>query len=162
MLNKKVLLLYLKNLKKMKKLILIAFLLVGITSFAQEKMEGQNRMSPEQRDQMRVKKLTAELNLTSAQQQQMSEIIAHQSKKREEFRAQRKENKEGGMKPSPEQRVAMKEQMEKEKQEFDAKMKGILTPQQYEKYVIMKDEKRAEVKEKMQERKNNFQPAGNK
>ena len=49
----------------MKKLFVVALLLVGTSTFAQERMgENNDKLTPEQRVNLQVKKLTKELNLS--------------------------------------------------------------------------------------------------
>ncbi len=76
-----ILLLYLKNTKqyKMKKLFIAALLVFGITSFAQERRATTERakmeqMTPEQRNQLHLKKMTLELDLNASQQKEMSKV----------------------------------------------------------------------------------------
>ena len=81
----------------MKKLIIAALLMTGMASFAQEqqheKKQRMEQLSPEQRNELRLKKLTLELNLNSAQQKEMSKLIAEQSAKRsEELQQHRAQN----------------------------------------------------------------------
>ena len=74
---------------KMKNLMMIALLVFGLNSFAQDSSKKSNtqneteKMSVEQRNQLRLKKLTLDLSLTDSQQKEMSKIIAEQSVKRE-------------------------------------------------------------------------------
>ncbi len=64
----------------MKKLIIAALLVVGMTSFAQDKKEMGTRhdraemekFTPEQRNQLMLKKMTLELDLNASQQKEMS------------------------------------------------------------------------------------------
>lgn len=81
----------------MKKLIIAALLVIGVSSFAQgqnqtEKKSNKNqreRLSPEQRSQAQLDKMTTELNLDAKQQEQIKPIIAEQTAKREAMRAER-------------------------------------------------------------------------
>lgn len=135
----------------MKKLILIALLVVvGMTSFAQvEKLgkAGMEKLTPEQRQEKHLKRLTAELNLTAEQRVQIRKIIAEQSTKREGM----KSNQE---KPTEEQKAAFKKQREEEKAVMNEKMKKILSAEQFEKWNTLKEKgkaKMAELKEKKSE-----------
>lgn len=127
----------------MKKLIIAALLLVGMTSFAQErnKMEKRDgraemeKFTPEQRNELMLKKMTLDLDLSAKQQDQMKSIIAEKSDKRDEMMKVRKENKE---KPTRDERFAMKSKMMDEQIAMKAKMKNILSPEQYAKWDAMK------------------------
>jgi hypothetical protein len=129
----------------MKKLIIAALLLVGMTSFAQErnKMEKRDgraemeKFTPEQRNELMLKKMTLDLNLSAKQQDQMKSIIAAKSDKRNEMMKVRKENKE---KPTRDERFAMKSKMMDEQIAMKAKMKSILSPEQFAKWDTMKAE----------------------
>jgi len=124
----------------MKKLFLVALLVVGLATFAQERKERPSRaemekMSPEQRNELHLKKMTSELDLNAKQQEQISQIISEKSTKREAMKTERK-NK-----------------MLEEKKEMDEKMKKILTPEQYEKWNANKEKRRGQMKERMHDRK---------
>jgi hypothetical protein len=127
----------------MKKLIIAALLLVGMTSFAQErnKMEKRDgraemeKFTPEQRNELMLKKMTLDLDLSAKQQDQMKSIIAEKSAKRDAMMKLRQENKE---KPTRDERFAMKSKMMDEQITMKAKMKSILSPEQFAKWDAMK------------------------
>jgi hypothetical protein len=137
----------------MKKVLIAALLIVGLSSFAQERRERPNRaemenLTPEQRNQLIVKKMTLELDLNAKQQGQISQIIAEQSAKRETMKAERKASSE---KPTTEERFAMKNKMLDEQIAMKAKMKSILSPEQFTKWEAMKEkhqEKRGDRNER--------------
>jgi len=136
---------YFYNLKtiEMKKLFIAALLIVGMTSFAQDRKERPGReamenLTPDQRNQLMLKKMTLELDLTAKQQEQMSKVIAEQTAKREAMKASRKAATE---KPTSDERFAMKNKMLDEQIAMKAKMKGILSPEQFTKWEAMKEER---------------------
>lgn len=144
----------------MKKVLIAALLLVGLTGFAQDRKERPNRdemekLTPEQRNEKRLKKLTADLDLNTKQQEQVSKIIAEQGPKRDAMKAKREDFKANQEKPSPEERAAFKKQMMDEKNAMDAQMKAILTPQQFVKWTENNEKRRDKMKERMHERRNN-------
>lgn len=128
----------------MKKLIIATLLVVGMTSFAQDKKEMEKRpnraemekFTPEQRNQLMLKKMTLELDLNAKQQEQMKQIIAEQTTKREAMKSSRKANQE---KPTSEEVFAMKNKMLDEQIAMKNKMKAILSPEQFEKWDAMKE-----------------------
>ncbi|WP_052257169.1 hypothetical protein [Flavobacterium sp. AED] len=128
----------------MKKLIIAALLVVGMSSFAQDKKEMEKRprrdemekFTPEQRNQLMLKKMTLDLDLNAKQQEQMKQIIAEQSTKREAMRTARKANQE---KPTSDELFAMKNKMLDEQIVMKNKMKSILSPEQFEKWDAMKE-----------------------
>jgi len=128
----------------MKKLIIITLLIVGMSSFAQNRKERPERymmekLSPEQRNQLMLKKMTLELDLNAKQQKQVEQIIAEKSAKREAMRAERKAKKEDGKMPTADERFVMKNRMLDEQIAMKAKMKNILSPEQFEKWNSLKE-----------------------
>lgn len=145
----------------MKKLFIAALLFVGITSFAQDgdgsdmdqrpAREQRERMTPEQRNEKQLKKLTSDLTLDTKQQEQVKQLIAERSAKAEKLREARKEQREKGSKLTAEQREAFKKEMTAEADANDAKMKGILTADQYTKWKKIQEENKDKAKDKMRE-----------
>ena len=142
----------------MKKLFIAALLFVGVASFAQDAdnatqdhKEHRERMTPEQRNEKQLKKLTTELSLDANQQAQVKQLLADRSAKAEKFREARQANKNSDTKPTAEEREAFKKEMMAEKDANDAKMKGILTADQYTKWKAIQAENKEKAKEKMKE-----------
>lgn len=141
----------------MKKLIAVALLLVGITSFAQEKpIEDRKaqraemaKLTPEQRNQLRLKEATLELDLTASQQKEMAKIIAEQQTKRDAIIAESKAKKADSKKPTSDEIFVMKNKMLDEKIAMKEKMKKILTPEQLEKWEKMNHHKKSAIKKGM-------------
>ena len=146
----------------MKKLFIAALLLVGIASFAQDTDMGQNssretreQLTPEQRNEKQLKKITTELNLNTAQQEQVKLFIAEKSAKATELRKARKSQKEKSTALTAEQKESYKKQMIAEKDANDAKMKEILTADQYAKWKTIQEENRKKARHQMKEYKRN-------
>ncbi len=128
-------------------------LFVGIASFAQAQKE---RLTPEQRNEKQLQKLTTELNLDANQQTQVKQLLADRSAKAEKMRESRQEQKESGTKPTAAEREAFKKEMMAEKEANDAKMKSILNTDQYTKWKTIQEENKDKAREKMKEyRKDN-------
>jgi len=124
----------------MKKLFIAALLFVGVVSFAQDINQKSTRdqrenLTPEQRNEKHLQKLTSELSLDKKQQDQVKQLLAERSTKAEKFKASRKYSK---TKPTDAEREAFKKQMETEKAANDAKMKSILNADQYTKWTALK------------------------
>jgi len=142
----------------MKKLMMIALLVFGLNSFAQDngkKANNQNeseKMSVEQRNQLKLKKLTLDLSLTDSQQKEMSKIITEQSAKREAAIAQRKADKEKGVKPTADERFAKENQMLDERIALKARVKKILNADQFEKWEKSNENKEARFKQHVEKR----------
>lgn len=140
----------------MKKLLIAALLFVGIASFAQEadqkpSREPKEKLTPEQRNEKQLKKITSELNLDANQQAQVKQLLADRSAKAEKYKEDRKSKKESGAKLTTEDKVAFRKQMMDEKAANDAKMKSILNDDQYKKWTSIQEENREKAKEKMKE-----------
>lgn len=89
----------------MKKLCIAALLFVGIAGFAQETnqkpaREQRERLTPEQRNEKQLQKLTSELNLDANQQTQVKQLLADRSAKAEKFREERAAKKDNNTKPT--------------------------------------------------------------
>ena len=143
----------------MKKLALIVLLVVGLSTYAQEgkKQERQGaereRLSPEQRNQLQLKKMTLDLNLNESQQKEIAKILEEQSTKRQAEKATFKDNKDKGVKPTAEERFAMKNKKLDEAIAVKAKVQKVLTPEQFKKWEDMKKENRENMKERMEKRR---------
>ena len=147
----------------MKKLFMAALLFVGVASFAQDgdaemdqkpMREQRERLTPEQRNEKQLKKLTSELTLDAKQQEKVKQLIAERSVKTEKLREARKEQREKGTKLTAEQREAFKKEMTAEMDANDTKMKEILTADQYTKWKKNQEENKDKVRDKMREHKN--------
>lgn len=130
-------------------------LATGLASFAQEadRMEKQ-RLSPKQRNQLRLKQMTLDLDLSAAQQKEMAKVIAEQSANREKLIAERKSSKEARKEFSKDEQFAQRKAMLDQKIAMKARVKQILTPEQYAKWESRKGHK-AVAKEKRMKMKHN-------
>ena len=142
----------------MKKLFIAALLVVGMTSFAQEKKARPERakmeqMTPEQRNQLHLKKMTLELDLNASQQKEMSKVIAEQSAKREAKMAERKATKDSVKKLTSDEIFAKKSKMLDEQIVMKERVKKILTPEQYKKWDDMKSKRHHGMKKRMMHHK---------
>ena len=145
----------------MKKLFIAALLFVGVASFAQDAdqdptqghKEHKERMTPEQRNEKQLKKLTSELSLDANQQTQVKQLLADRSAKAEKFREARQAKKDSDVKPTAAEKEAFKKEMMAEKEANDAKMKSILNADQYTKWKAIQEENKDKAREKMKEYK---------
>ena len=143
----------------MKKLIIAAMLFVGVASFAQDMAQKpardqRERITPEQRNEKQLKKLTSELTLDANQQAQVKQLLADRSAKAEKLREARQANRDSNTKPTAAEREAFKKEMLAEKDANDAKMKSILNADQYTKWKKIQEENKDKAREKMREYKN--------
>ena len=118
----------------MKKLIVAALLVVGLTTYAQEKegrKAGKEKLTTEQKVNLQVKKMTKDLDLNEKQTKDVRALVTKQVEKREDIKAQ----------------------IQAEKEAVTVEMKKILTAEQYAKWEKNREEKIENFKEKMSERK---------
>ena len=118
----------------MKKLIVAALLVVGLTTYAQEKegrRAGKEKLTSEQKVNLHVKKMTKDLDLNEKQTKDVRALVTKQVEKREDIKAQ----------------------IQAEKEAVTVEMKKILTAEQYAKWEKNREEKIENFKEKMSERK---------
>ena len=147
------------NIENMRKLVLMAILVVGITTFAQEKKEERKeKFTSEQRVDFQVKKITKELDLNDNQVNQVKALIAKEVEKREAKKAEMKSKRAEQTKPSKEEKEARRNEMKANQEAMKAEMKKILTSDQYTKWELKQEER----KEKMIDRlKENNKPSEN-
>lgn len=142
----------------MKKLFIAAMLLVGIASFAQDTdqktaAEQKEKLTPEQRSEKQLKKLTTELSLDANQQAQVKQLLAERSAKAEKFREAREAKKNSDVKPTAAEKEAFKNEIKAEKEANDAKMKAILNADQYVKWHSLQEKNKDKAREKIKEYK---------
>lgn len=146
----------------MKKLIIAALLVIGVSSFAHgqnqtEKKSNKNqreRLSPEQRSQAQLDKMTTELNLDAKQQEQIKPIIAEQTAKREAMRAERMASNEKQKELSSGEREVLRQKRAEEKTAMDNKLKAILFPEQLKKMKAIEEANREKMREAREARDN--------
>ena len=139
----------------MKKLFVLALLLVGTTIIAQErnrKHQGNKmeQFTPEQQNQLMLKKMTLELDLNDSQQKEMSAVISDKIAKKEAHKAEMKAMKEKGVKPSNDERFAMHMKMLDEQIATKKRMEKILNAKQFEKWASLKEDHKEDRQDKIQ------------
>lgn len=138
----------------MRKLFLMALLVVGTTTFAQRpRGEKNEKLTPEQRVDFQLKKMTKDLNLTDKQTEQVKALISKEVEKREARRAEMKAKREEQVKPSKEEMEARKAKMKANQDEMKSEMKKILTADQYAKWEQKLEERKDKIIEKMKEKR---------
>ncbi|MEB8330756.1 hypothetical protein OO009_15465 [Flavobacteriaceae bacterium KMM 6897] len=129
----------------MKKVILLGLLMIGFIGLAQnERGEQRHRgnqddLSPEQMATLQTKRMTLTLDLTEAQQQQIQKVHLEQATSRKAKMMEMKAKKESGemTKPTSEERYVMQTAKMDQQIAQKAKMKQILSKEQYEKWEKM-------------------------
>lgn len=145
----------------MKKLIIAIALGMGIACFAQEAPQKPKRgdrgemqnMTPEQRVQKQVEKMTKDLSLDAKQQESVSNLLTEKSVKAQEARNKREAQRSSGEKMTDEQRDAFRTAMQAERKDTEDKMKAILTADQYKKWSAQRAENEDRMRERMRERR---------
>ena len=125
-----------------------AILMIGMTSFAQDKAPKSERaamekLTPEQRNQLQLKELTLQLDLNAFQQSEMAKILADASAKREATKASYKAKTEKGQKMTATERFEMKNKMLDEKIAMKEKLKKVLSEEQMGKWEKIQEEKKS-------------------
>lgn len=141
----------------MKKLIVVALLSLSISGFAQEKKNRMNeerpQMTAQQQNELQVKKLTLELDLTAQQQKEIAKIVEQKQKKREAMRSEFKTKKAEEKKLTSDEKFVLKRNMLDEQIAHKNEMKKILTPEQFEKWEKMSNHKKDNMKKGMHKMK---------
>ena len=135
----------------MKRLIIALVLGMGLTGFAQEATPKSSRANmekstPEQRQEKHLAHLTKELNLDAKQQEAVGEILAEKNVKAQDAKSQKESRKASGDKMTAEEKTAFKTKLLAEKADTDAKMKAILSADQYQKWIAMREENKEKMK----------------
>lgn len=131
----------------MKKLLVAALLVVGMTTFAQEQVKEQKApMTTEQKVESQVKRMTKEFNLNDKQVQEIKTIVAKEVEMKAAAKADMEARKASGVKLPKEEVKARKAKSQEDEIAMDANMKKILNAEQYAKWA----QKQQERKEKME------------
>jgi protein CpxP len=131
----------------MKKLLVAALLVVGMTTFAQEQVKEQKApMTTEQKVESQVKRMTKEFNLNDKQVQEIKTIVAKEVEMKAAAKADMEARKASGVKLTKEEVKARKAKSQEDEIAMDANMKKILNADQYAKWA----QKQQERKEKME------------
>ena len=138
---------------KMKNLIIALAFGMGLTGFAQEATPKPNKadmekMTPEQRQQKQLAYLTKELTLDAKQQEAVGKILSDKKVKMQDVKEQKDTRKASGDKLTPEERTAFRNTMQAEKADTEAKMKAVLSADQYQKWLNLREESKSKMKEK--------------
>ncbi|MGX7666975.1 hypothetical protein [Flavobacterium pedocola] len=137
----------------MKNLAVAVIAFIGLTVQAQERKMEQVNLTPEQRVELQVKKMTLDLDLNDKQQKEVKSLLTAQSKKREEAKAKREAAITDGKTPTSDERFAMKNKMLDEQIAFKGEMKKILNEKQMQKWEENKEERMENRREHLQDKR---------
>jgi len=124
----------------MKRVFAALLLVIGLSSQAQERQRGpqggphaeMEKLSPAQRRDLRVKEMTLRLDLSTAQQKDMSKIMENADANREKFKAQFAADK--GKELTADEIYARKSTMLDNKIAEKQSVKKVLNEEQYKKW----------------------------
>jgi protein CpxP len=145
----------------MKKIILVALLMVGTIILAQERNKRQqggekNKFTTEQKSQLMLKKITLALDLNEGQQKEIGNMISDKMAKRDAMKKEMLARKESGLSHTSDERFAIASKILDEKIANKKRIQKILNPQQYEKWTAMME------KHHKENRMNNIKGKGNR
>ncbi|WP_348678364.1 hypothetical protein [Flavobacterium coralii] len=130
----------------MRMLMLVIVMALGLTANAQGRRgERMERLTPEQRVELHLKKMTLDLDLNEKQQAEVKKLLIEQSKKHEQVKATVKARKEEGVKPTADERYEMQSKRLDDEIAMQKEMKKILTAEQFEKFKKMREERKEKV-----------------
>lgn len=133
----------------MKKLVTVFAFLLAFTLTAEAQKKGQNKV-----DKM-MSKMTVDLNLTTAQQNDIKPLVEAQFADRKLMAEKRKIQENSGEKPTKEARKKMKEERKAKENGMNAKMASILDATQLEKYKLLKEEMQHKKEKNTKKKKDN-------
>lgn len=139
----------------MKTWILAVVIMMGITVNAQTKKEHKEALTPEQKVELRVKKLTLALDLNSKQQKEMKVLLLSKETERQQVIEKLKLDNKAKKELTADERFAMKNNALDKKIEMKEEMKKILTKEQIEKLDKISERQYHITKQKMGELKKN-------
>lgn len=141
----------------MKNLFLIALAFVSIQTFAQERKQMQKKgdradniqnYTAEEQAELQTKKLTLALDLSEAQQKQVMDLNLEQATARKNKMSERQANKKNqeAKNPPKQDRLKAKNASLDKQIEMKAKMKKILTAEQYIKWESLQKERKQNMR----------------
>jgi protein CpxP len=141
----------------MKKIIVAVAILMAVTVNAQTTTSPPNvkegtlvaRKSPltaEERVDMRIKRLTADLSLNEKQQADVKKVLLTAENDRQKVVEENRANRKAGIKLTEQEKDVRKIKALEQKIALDKEMKKILTDEQFKKYEQQKEVKKADLK----------------
>lgn len=136
----------------MKKVFLILTLVLSLLTSAQEKKGAVEKMSPEQQSILLVKKMTLSLDLSQKQQEEIKALLLERTQKKAAHQLAQKEKKEKGEKPTATEKFEKQSQLLDAQIEFKAKMKKILSEEQFKKWDAKQHNRKGKMNRSKQHR----------
>ncbi|QOD62379.1 Spy/CpxP family protein refolding chaperone [Polaribacter haliotis] len=129
----------------MKKIVSILVLVLAVTFSAQAQKKGK-KGSAEKQVEKTLKKMTADLDLTTAQQNEIKPLLIAQIADRKEMMKSRKAMRDSGEKPSKEAMKEMRKARKSKEKEMNEKMKAILSESQFSTFEKMQKKGKEKIK----------------
>ena len=123
---------------------IILFLGFNISSFAQKK-ESEEKMTLDQKNTLRLKKATLDLNLSTSQQKELAPILEEQAKKMETRREEMKVRKQTKKKRTQEEKFNQVNKKLDDQIELKSKLTKILNPEQMQKWEAGKEKRKSQL-----------------
>lgn len=148
-----------ENVKNMsKKLLVVTFILLGLNIYAQDKnvleeKTQMDRFTPEQRSQLKLKKMILALDLNSAQQNEMAAIINEQTAKNEALKQRKATEKASGKVPTAAERFELMNKNLDSKIAVKTRVKAVLNAEQFEKWEKLVAKNKMKIQRKMSQNK---------
>ena len=101
--------------------------------------------TPQQRQQKYLAHLTKELTLDAKQQESVGKLLAEKSAKIHDLKAKANAKKAKGEKLTAEEETALKNKLLAEKADTEAKMKAILSPDQFKKWLTIREQNKQKL-----------------
>lgn len=136
----------------MKKVFLILTLVLSLLTSAQEKKGAVEKRSPEQQSILLVKKMTLSLDLSQKQQEEIKALLLERTQKKAAHQLAQKEKKEKGEKPTATEKFEKQSQLLDAQIEFKAKMKKILSEEQFKKWDAKQHNRKGKMNRSKQHR----------
>lgn len=133
----------------MKKLVVVLTLFVAFGVSAQDRKEKIKNATPEERVAMRTEKMSEKLGLDENQKKKVKEIFTEEQKENKAVREEMKAEREKAL-------ARKKATMKKEHEELKAKLKPILTEEQFKKWEAMQNENMERGKERRNHKKDKY------
>ena len=107
--------------------------------------ERRENFTPEQRTELKVKKLTLDLDLSDKQQKDLQKLFLAAETQKAQLMAQHKADREAGKKLADDEKFALKAKRLDNQIALKREVKKILSAEQYASFEKAKDEKRGNV-----------------
>lgn len=129
-----------------KKLVVAVALVFSFGVSAQDRREKMKNATPEERVEMRTEKMAEKLSLNEDQKKKVKEIFAAHQKENNVVRKEMKAERERAL-------AEKKATMKKQNDELKAKLKPVLTEEQFKKWEAIQNENMEKVKERINHQK---------